>query len=266
MTLIPLEDPERPAPSVLSRGLSLLSAFDADDDSLSLQVLVQRTGLPKSTAFRMINELVTWGALDRTPRGGYRLGIRLFELGNRSGLRRHMIACASPVLDRLVAVTGESVYLTMLDGIDAVVLDKRSERTATRLSTTVGDRLPLHASASGKVYLSGSGADLFDRCTADGLGQITPDTIRDVTELRKEIARTRLRGYGIDIGEMTRDITAVAAPVQSTNETLVATLAICGAKNRVDPARLAEVIRMGASWLSRELSLANTVPDLASSA
>ena len=258
MSLIQLTDPPATAPSVLSRGLSLLSAFHADDDSLSLQALVSRTGLPKTTAYRMINEMVAWGALERTDRG-YRLGLKLFELGNRSGARRHMVACAAPVLDRLIAVSGENVYLTMLDDTDAVVLDKRSARGATRLSAAIGDRLPLHASASGKIYLSQGTSRQLERYAANGLIAVTPDTIVDLDRLRSDVALTKRRGYAVDIGEMRAGVTAVSAPVHSGDQSLVATLAICGAKDRVNPDRLAEVIRMGAAWLSRELAVSNTV-------
>ena len=113
-----------PRTSSLSKALTILDAFTERDVAVSMTELAKRTGLPRSTAHRLIGELVRWGALERTSRG-LSIGLRLFELGHL-GAPRSLGDVALPHLEGLQAATRKTVNLGVRDRGDIVYLVKLS--------------------------------------------------------------------------------------------------------------------------------------------
>src|SRR6266516_5207327 len=101
--------------SVLARGLRLLDAFGSGDTTLTLTELAERTGLPKPTAYRLLSQLVAWGGLERDG-CAYRIGMKLFVLGQRVPLQRRLRDAALPYLEDLYEATHENIHLSVLDG------------------------------------------------------------------------------------------------------------------------------------------------------
>ncbi len=141
--------------SVISKVVSLLDAFTADNPELSLGDLSRITGLPVSTTYRLASELVGWGGLERADSGtGYRIGMRLWELGALAPRGATLRELAQPFMQDLYAATGENVHLAVLDGHEALYVDTVSGRAAVPVRSRRGGRLPLHATGVGKVLLA----------------------------------------------------------------------------------------------------------------
>ena len=141
--------------SVISKVVSLLDAFTADQPELSLGDLARITGLPVSTTYRLASELVSWGGLERAESGtGYRIGMRLWELGALAPRAETLRELAQPFMQDLYAATGENVHLAVLDGLAALYVDTVSGRTAVPTRSRRGGRLPLHATGVGKILLA----------------------------------------------------------------------------------------------------------------
>jgi DNA-binding IclR family transcriptional regulator len=241
-----------PPKSVLARGLLLLGAFGATDVELTLAQLSARTGLPKPTAHRLVAELVAWGGLERTERG-YRLGMKLFVLGQRVPRQRSLREAALPYLEDLYEATHENVHLTVFDSTDTLFLEKVTGRRSMPIVSRVGGRLPAHCTASGKVFLA-LGPSMYLRQVIDaGLPRLTPRTIILPGLLRQNLDRTIERGYGINREESETGVVAVAAPVHDRNRRVIAALSIAGSAHRLDLERLAPAVRTAALALSREL-------------
>src|SRR5437763_6488541 len=201
-----------PPKSVLARGLRLLDAFESADTSLSLAELSARTGLPKATAHRLIAELVAWGGLERTD-ARYRLSMKLFELGQRVPRRRDLREAALPYLEDLYEATHENIHLAVQDGAHTLFLEKVSGHRSMPIESSVGGKLPLHCTATGKLFLALGSPDYFRRLALAGLTRWTPRTIVQPGLLRRDLGRAVECGYCVNHEEYEVGVSAVAAPV-----------------------------------------------------
>src|SRR3954470_1871810 len=110
--------------SVTSKVVSLFDAFRLGDVELSLNELARRTGLPLSTAYRLALELVSWGGLERAAGGGYRIGLRLLEIGALAPRSAGLQEIALPFMQDLYVATGQNVHLAVLDGLEALYIER----------------------------------------------------------------------------------------------------------------------------------------------
>src|SRR4029453_5251123 len=106
--------------SVVSKAVSLLDAFAVDDVELSLNELARRTGLPLSTASRRRGEVVSWGGLERAEGGGYRVGLRLLEVGARAPRSATLHEIVVPFMQDLFVATRQNVPLWVVRGNEAL--------------------------------------------------------------------------------------------------------------------------------------------------
>ncbi|MFD0448969.1 IclR family transcriptional regulator [Streptomyces indonesiensis] len=109
--------------SVLGKVRPILEAFTAEDATLSLAELVRRTGVAKATVHRLAQELVVWGLLERSG-CDYRLGLRLFEMGQRVHRQRILREVAQPYMEDLLLATQETIHFAIHDSLDVVYLEK----------------------------------------------------------------------------------------------------------------------------------------------
>ncbi|MGW3291957.1 IclR family transcriptional regulator, partial [Streptomyces sp. NPDC001002] len=138
--------------SVLGKVRPILEAFTVDDESLSLADLVRRTGVAKATVHRLCQELVVWGLLERAG-CDYRLGLRLFEIGQRVHRQRILREVAQPYMEDLLLATQETIHFAIHDGLDVVYLEKILPHRGLSEQSRVAGRLPLYCTATGKAIL-----------------------------------------------------------------------------------------------------------------
>jgi len=238
--------------SVLGRAVELLDAFSPDTVSLSLAELTRRSGLPKPTAYRLANQLVEFGLLER---GGttYRLGLRLFELGSAVSRQRRLRDAALPVMQDLYEATHETIHLGVLDGLEVLYIDKIAGKRATSVATRTGTRKPLHCTALGKVILAHSPPALLDAVLEAGLARHSPRSITDPAGLRAELANIADQGVAYDREEYSLGVTCVAAPLLDRDSGAQVAISITGPSARFDPTSRAPTVRMAALSLARTL-------------
>jgi DNA-binding IclR family transcriptional regulator len=243
----------RPGASVSSRLLSLLAAYDSDHRDLSLTELAQRSDLPLATAYRLIGELVAWGALVRRPTGTYVVGRRLWDLGllapDQSGLRQ----LASPFLHDLYGATLATVHLAVRDGIEVLYLDRLAGHVSVPVVSQIGTRLPMHATAVGKVLLAAAPDDVRTQALSR-LTRITPYTVVQPGRLLRELERVRREGYAQTNEEMSLGACSVAVPIVDPDGTIVAALGIVVASLRRDRPRLVSALQVAARGVGRQLT------------
>jgi DNA-binding IclR family transcriptional regulator len=236
--------------SVTSKVVAILDAFSAETPRLSLQGLAERTGLPQSTAYRLASELVEWGGLERGS-GGYQIGLRLWELGELARRAEQLRDLAMPFMQDLYDATHENVHLAMLDGREALYIEKISGRRAARVVTRRGGRLPLHATGVGKALLAHAPEEFVSEILSGDLKRYTPHTIVAPAQLRQQLSRTRRTGSAFAIEEMSLGSVSVAAPILLGPGMAVAALAVVVRSSRTDIKRLAPAVRATANSLSR---------------
>src|SRR5690606_10625501 len=216
-------------PSALLDRLSLvLDAFDGRE-SLGLAEVVARTGLPRSSAHRMLDRLVQLRWLRREGRS-YSLGIRLVELGSLAVHQDRIHAASGEHLHHLYRATGMVVHLAVLDGDDVVYLDKIGGRLAAHVPTRVGGRLRASPTALGKALLA------FDGGT------------------EPEHTRIRDLGYAVERNASVHGFGCIAAPIGPIGEATTA-VSICGPLTKmVFDSRMISPVQLTAHAIWRSVS------------
>lgn len=209
------------------RALLLLEAVANADAPMSLAQLSDRLEAPKATLLRMLVALERLGYLLReVDEKAYLLGPRANRLG-LSLLRNEVVLQRSRlILQALVRQLGETCNLTALDGERVIYIDRVETHEPLRLHVEPGTHVPLHCTASGKLFLSQMPAQR--RSAVLKHLELTPQTDRSITDidlLETELERIRVRGVGIDSEEFVRGMVAVAVPIISVDGHCVAALA-----------------------------------------
>lgn len=238
--------------SVTSKVAAILDAFSAETPRLSLQALTERAGLPQSTTYRLASELVEWGGLEHGP-GGYQIGLRLWEIGELARRGEQLRDLALPFMQDLYDATKENIHLAVLDGHEALYIERITGRRAARVVTRRGGRLPLHATGVGKALLAYAPPELVAEVLSKNLKRYTAHTVIAPAQLRRKLAEVRRTGLAFALEEMSLGTVSVAAPIFSAPETTVAALAVVVRSSRKDIQRLAPAVRATANSLSRIL-------------
>lgn len=234
--------------SVLDRIVAILDAVNESGAPLSVTALAERTSMPKSTASRLVGELVEQRYLDRTE-DGVTLGLRLFELGTRARLPRRLLTAAAPVIRELVELTGERVGLWVHQGTHMISVAAVAGRLPT-LPTRAGMRSPALTTASGKAFLAFcADRGLVDRATAP-LIDYAADQFRD------ELNQVRATVVATDRGVAYPGILAVATPVLSADRLVLGAISVAGPSGAMDPDRVGPMVRAAGVALTRRLTAA----------
>ena len=239
-------------PGVLSRTLTLLETFEAADASLSLAELSRRSGLPKPTVHRMVAEMTRERMLERLDDGTYRLGMRLFEIGERLQTNRTLSDAALPIMEDLREATRQRIHLAVLDGVDVVYVEILGANLM-HVGSRTGGRFPAHATGVGKAILAYSPRAVVQARIEAGLPRLSPRTITTPGALERDLHDVRSRGFAQDREESHVGVSCVAAPVYGSDNKVRAALSITGRTTSIDPVRLGPAVRTAANTLSRAL-------------
>ena len=197
------------------RLFALLEVVASKDQLFSLQELVEDTALPKPTLHRMLQQLEGAGLLQRAADGRrYGTGTRLRRLAENLLLNDIHHGAQHAVLRHLVDEVGESCNLTALSGNEVVYLDRVETAAPLRFYLQAGSRVPVHCSASGKMFLAQMTPSQRQRLLAHApLEACTPKTIIDLKLLETEIKNIRRQAYAIDNEEFLPGLLCVAVLV-----------------------------------------------------
>ncbi len=250
--------------SSLEKGLGLLAHFTSDHPVLTLAEISREAEMPKATVLRFLNALTHQGFLRKEPNGSYRLGYRLIELGHRATEQLDLRAIALPYMKQLRDELDEAVQIAVIDGHEAVYLEKVECRQPVRLFTRSGRRAPLHAGACPRLLLAHAPAVLREYLLGPESvrRQYTETTPTAPDQLQALLEEVRREGYSLSYGELEPGSAALAVPLRDYTGEVVATLSVAGPAERFGPDRT-PVIREAASrtaWaISRELGYHPTV-------
>ncbi|MGY2023145.1 IclR family transcriptional regulator [Nocardia gipuzkoensis] len=235
-------DPAADVPvSMIERMTLILDAFDAATPTLTLLGLVERTGLPRSTVHRILDQMIRLRWLAHTS-GGYRLGMRTLELGGLTADHNEIRDAVSPLLHELCQRTGMVGHLAVLDGREVVYLDKAGGRLAAMLPTRLGGRMPAHCTALGKAMLATLEPGIAEAAFHSRLPRLTAHTITEPDTLHRSLAQIRLRqGVALDREESMDGIACVAASMRGRG-TAPAALSLSGRADAMSFDKLARVL------------------------
>jgi sugar lactone lactonase YvrE/DNA-binding IclR family transcriptional regulator len=224
---------------VLEKAMYLLNIISAAPTSLTFTQLLHSCNLPKATLHRILSTLQREGLLRQdTYTKTFKLGFRLLELAHEVWSDFDLRIAAQDELIRLRDLVGESVCLVVMEGGHIVVVASEEAGAEMRVFTSVGMRLPVHASAAGKAMLAYlDPAQQMSVMDLIAFHPITPKTITSIPDLRSELNLTRARGYAIANQEHAPNVVSVAAPIFDFEGRPIGAIAVSGNGNQFDPAR-----------------------------
>jgi len=237
-----MKDPNEYNVRAVERALQILGCFDDEHPERGVSEIAQVVNLHKATTHRIVTTLVNYGYLERAADGQkYRLGLELTDLGfkviRRMDLRREAI----PYMSRLVGRWGEACDLSVFDQGNVFYIEVIQGNHALTISAAVGHRLPVHSTASGKLFLAHLPAKELKAILSRPLTPYTDKTITSLDELNKQLDLIRRQGYSYDDEEYEMGIRAVAAPIFNQAGTMVAAMSMPCPSSRMTVERIPEI-------------------------
>lgn len=255
--LQPAAAPKGRGIEALSRGFDVLEALGRHGE-LPLSELAKHSGVPRATAFRVLNTLQARGYVEHQPeRHVYRLGPGSLVLAAQSQVAA-VVRMAEPAMRALQEASGETVNLALVQVARLVYVEIAESRHGVRtMSGGVGDVAPWHATALGKAVLSrlpiGEAQTLAG---SEPYPQYTPHTRTTWQHLAHDLDTARARGFALDDEETDLGASCIAAPIVAANGRPFGAISVAGLTARFAPALREETGRMVVRWttdLSRRL-------------
>ena len=233
------------------RAIRLLKLFTQQRTEMSLAEISERAGLNKTTAHRLLQALASEALVERSEvNGSYRLGTGLMALGVLALSSSDLRLRVRPVLKQLAKTSGETATLEVPIDDSMLILDEVAGSHFVGAVGNIGTRWPLHATSTGKALIA------FDERRLDSLGSVlkplTPNTIVRRTDLEKQLATIRQRGFAETVDELEDGFSAVGTIIRGGLGEVLGTLSICGPTQRLTDTRraqLGESLRIAAAQL-----------------
>jgi IclR family transcriptional regulator, acetate operon repressor len=222
----------------VDRGADLLVRVLESEQPVALAELASASGIPKSTASRLLSALERRGLIEQDgERGRLRPGPAILRVAERGMLERNVVELARLSLDALGELSGETINLAVpaRHGVEHVA--QVDSRHFLGTGQWLGRTVDYHCTAVGKIFLA------FGRAAvaAAPLRSHAPATVTDPEQLREQLELVRRREYATAVDELEPGLTAIAAPVRGARGDVVAALSITGPTLRLTPKRILEL-------------------------
>ncbi len=241
----------------VAKALRLLDLMMEARQPLSITTLSEMTGWPKSTVHGLISTLRESSVVEQHGDGRYGLGVRLFEYGCAVSSGWSVSDLAKPHLQHLANVTGESVFLSVLDRTEAITIEQVQSRAGLRVVSEVGTRLPLHCTSQGKVFLAAMSDAVVRRVLSRRtLEPYTPNTMVTQEAIMQALGAVRRQGWAVEDGEYKFGLCSCSAPVRDSSGAVRYAVGIVGMFDNArspDFARDIELTRGAAAQISTAL-------------
>ncbi len=235
------------SPSVaVERALAMLEAAAQEPEGLSNAEISRKLKIPKSSASYILRTLESRGYLNRDEESGkYRVGLKILSLsrGALSGIDVREVAL--PIMRHLMEKTNLTCHLAILDGPDAVYIEKVEPHGFLRVDTWVGRRMRVHATSVGKALVAYIPQERLEKIIAQsGMEKRTPKTITTMPRLLKELERVRAQGHAVDDEENNLGARCLGAPIFDQDGTIEASLGLSGTSHQVNSQTMPHIVEM----------------------
>jgi DNA-binding IclR family transcriptional regulator len=241
----------------VERALQILGCFDDEHPERGVSEIALEVGLHKATTHRIMTTLLNYNYLERTGvEQKYRLGVHLADLGCKVIRRMDLRREALPYMAQIVDQWDETCDLGLFDQGQVFYLEVIRGSHALTIAAAVGQRLPAHCTASGKLFLAHLPPHELDALLSQPLAAYTDKTVTEPNMLRRQLEGIRQQGHGFDDEEYEAGIRAVAAPIRNHEGNVVAAMSVPGPTSRMTLERvfeIAEALKGAAQAVSRRL-------------
>lgn len=217
----------------LARGLRVITAFDRDNDAMTLSEVSRRSDMTRAAARRYLLTLCELGYV--TCDGRYfRLTPRVLELGFAFLTSMHIWERAQPFMEQLTERVNESCSISVLEGSDIVYVARVPTKRIMSVALGIGTRLPAYCTSMGRVLLADlRPGELDGYFQAASFAALTPHTVTDPTCLRKIIADVRHNGYAVVDQELEIGLRSIAVPIRNQAGRVLAAMNVSGHASRI---------------------------------
>jgi DNA-binding IclR family transcriptional regulator len=236
--------------SVVERVVRLIAAFPEGVTSLQLTELAERAGLPLSSAHRLVRQLSQQGLLDLGAGGTVRLGLRLWELVNRNSPTLALRQAAMPFMEDIQQVLNQNVNLAILEGWEALFVERLSRRGSVANRARVAGRMPVHISSAGLALMANQPRELqaeYLKHFRDPAGKVTADVVRHL------LAEAAQQGYAQLAGVVDPDTWGIAVPILDSKRRTVAALGVVVPLAEMRLQALVPALQTAARGIGRQL-------------
>ena len=247
------------SPSVaVERALAMLEAAAQEPEGLSNAEISRKLEIPKSSASYILRTLEKQGYLHRDEESGkYRVGLKILSLsrGALSGIDVREVAL--PIMRHLMEKTNLTCHLAILDGPEAVYIEKVEPQGFIRMDTWVGRRMRVHATSVGKALVAHIPQPQLEKIISErAMEKRTSKTITTLPRLLKELEKIRGQGYAVDDEENNIGARCVGAPIFNQQGLIEASIGLSGTINQVNAQtmpRILEALKDAARHISMQL-------------
>lgn len=230
----PKENALDTGPRSLHRTLRILQHIALGEGDFSLARLSAELDIPKSSLLGLLRPLVCLAYIVHN-NGSYVLGPAAYRLGLSITPSVSIGRIAAPFMKALVDICEETVLIGTLDRDmgRVIYVEKLESARSIRYTVPLGTSRPLYCSAAGRVLLAFSDQEYVDEyLRTEPLVALTPQTITNPAELRRELTRVRESGVAVSSGEVSSDVAGFAAPIFDHQSKMVGALAVAAPVDR----------------------------------
>jgi DNA-binding IclR family transcriptional regulator len=239
---------------MISRVVKVLEVFDREQSRLSAAEISRQSGLPIATTYRVVNEMVAHGLLDKAPPGGFRTGLRLWELALRGSGTMMLRNAALPFMEDLQSVVRQHTQLSILDGTDILYIERLSApHTDVVNITSVASRLTARICSPGLLLAAFAPVELQEEIIAAPAAETTRFMVSDPKELRMLLAQIRQEGHARLDGWIDEGASGVSVPIRDSSRQVKAALSAIVHNDGVSPQRTITGLHTAATGISRRL-------------
>lgn len=224
----------------VDRAADLLVEVLKSEKPVTFSYLTNKSGLAKGTASRLISALERNGLLQRNKKGEIETGITINQFASRISSINRLVSKLQPLMRQIGNETGETISLA-ISGNDAV--ENIAQIDAKYLLSSrnwIGQKVPYHASAAGKVLLAFQNIDI----SKIKLDKLTNSTIVAKADLENEISKVRNNNYAVIIDELEMGLVAISVPVKNETGEVIAALSVSGPSARLNQQKIKEIISL----------------------
>lgn len=238
---------------VLDRTLDIVELLSTERNGLGVTEISKRTGLNKSTAYRILATLLSRGYVDKTPEGRYTVGPTLIGIVSYHINELELQTESRPVLQELSSRYQLIAHLGVIDGSSVVYIEKIDPMERVKNYNKIGYRVPAHSSSLGKCLMAGLSDNMLKSYTFE---RYTANTITDADKFRAYLKKVKTQGWAIDNQEQTLGTRCIAAPVYDYRGEMIAAVSGSGNTQQIPDEKImeiAEAVKQAAAEISKKL-------------
>lgn len=214
----------------VQKALRVIREFSVAGPVLAVSEIAARLDIPRSTASRLVAALCGDGYLCKTSAGTYVLGLKFVDYASVAASSNAIRGLARTEMLELRQTLGLSTHLSVFDRSRGTIVHIERLRAGEleRFPLNPTDRVPVHATSSGKAHLAFCEGDAIERFMARTLERFTAATFVNKRRLKDELEAVRQNGYALGCDEFISGVSSVAAPIFGTDGNVVAAMSVTG--------------------------------------